>query len=364
MSKRIVISAAGTGGHVMPGIAVARLLVSRGWEVYWIGTEQGMERRLVERAGFKFFALDFQGLRGKGWKTMLFGGFKLLASINASRKLLNELKPDVLFSTGGYVSVPVCLAAGLKGIPYVLMNSDAAPLLSIRMILSNASGLMCGFDGKAARLAGDKAIVSGNPVRKEITAVPPPAERYIGRSGPLNILIFGGSLGARVLNETVPQAIALMPEDKRPKIVHQSGVKETEAVRERYAKLGIEAEVVPFIDDMGAAYSRCDLVISRAGAISVSELLAAGVPAIMVPLVVKTTSHQLGNAQYVQSHGAGICMPQSDLTAERLSEKLCSLDRSQLIEMAEKAKAMGRLHATETVADCLEKVAEHNQRGK
>jgi UDP-N-acetylglucosamine--N-acetylmuramyl-(pentapeptide) pyrophosphoryl-undecaprenol N-acetylglucosamine transferase len=338
----------------MPGIAVAKILASRGWKVSWIGTEQGMERRLVERHGIAFYPLDFEGLRGKGLKTFLFGGFKLLDCIRVSRKLLRELQTDVIFSTGGYVAVPVCLAAGLAGIPYVLMNSDADPLLSIRMIQGNASGVMCGFNGAAAQKAGDKGLVTGNPIRREISALPQPAERYAGRTGPLKLLVFGGSLGARVLNETVPAAVALLKEDERPEIVHQCGVKSVEEVRRRYAEHGIAAEVVPFIDDMASAYAQSDFVISRSGAISVSEFMAAGIPAVMVPLVVKTTSHQLGNAKFVESHGAGICLAQKELTAGKLAETIRGLDREKLLSMAQKAKSMGKPDAALVVADFIE----------
>ena len=231
MSKHLVIAAAGTGGHVMPGIAVAKILRSRGWTVSWIGTEKGMERRLVERYGIPFHAFDFQGLRGKGLKTMLFGGFKLLSCIGKSRTILSGENADVVFSTGGYIAVPVCLAAGLKGVPYVLMNSDADPLLSIKMVQGNAAGIMCGFDGKAAKLAGDRGVVSGNPVRQEILNIPEPQERYAGRTGRLNLLVFGGSLGAQVFNERIPPAIAMIPPEERPNIVHQCGIKAVEIGR-------------------------------------------------------------------------------------------------------------------------------------
>lgn len=244
MSKHLVIAAAGTGGHVMPGVAVAKILISRGWTVSWIGTEQGMERRIVERQKIPFTALDFQGLRGKGLKTMLFGGFKLLKCIAQSRTILTKKHADAVFSTGGYIAVPVCLAAGLKGIPYVLMNSDADPLLSIKMVQGNAAGVMCGFDGKAAKLAGDKGVVTGNPVRKEILAIPAPEERYQGREGRLKLLIFGGSLGAQVFNQNVPSLIAALPPEKRPEVIHQCGMKAVEEVKASYAALGIEAQVV------------------------------------------------------------------------------------------------------------------------
>lgn len=357
MSKHLVIAAAGTGGHVMPGVAVAKILISRGWTVSWIGTEQGMERRIVERQKIPFTALDFQGLRGKGLKTMLFGGFKLLKCIAQSRTILTKKHADAVFSTGGYIAVPVCLAAGLKGIPYVLMNSDADTLLSIKMVQGNAAGVMCGFDGKAAKLAGDKGVVTGNPVRKEILAIPAPEERYQGREGRLKLLIFGGSLGAQVFNQNVPSLITALSPEKRPEIIHQCGMKAVEEVKASYAALGIEAQVVPFIEDMAAAYVWADVVLARAGAISVSELTAAGVPSILVPLVTKTTSHQVGNAKYMQEAGAAIYLPQSELTTGKLTALLEGLNREELLEMAKKAKALGKPDAAATVADFIEYVS-------
>lgn len=357
MSKHLVIAAAGTGGHVMPGIAVAKILRSRGWTVSWIGTEKGMEWRLVERYGIPFHAFDFQGLRGKGLKTMLFGGFKLLSCIGKSRKILSGENADVVFSTGGYIAVPVCLAASLKGIPYVLMNSDADPLLSIKMVQGNAAGIMCGFDGKAAKLAGDRGVVSGNPVRQEILNIPAPQERYAGRTGRMNLLVFGGSLGAQVFNERIPPAIAKIPPEERPNVVHQCGIKAVESVKALYRELEVEAEVVPFIDDMAKAYQQADAVIARAGAISVSELTAAGVPSILVPLVTKTTSHQVGNAEYMQQAGAAIYLPQSELQPQKLKDILCGLNREKLLSMAEKARELGKPQAAETVADFIEYIA-------
>ncbi len=356
MRKTLVIAAAGTGGHVMPGIAVAKIMISRGWDVRWIGTKVGMERSLVERHGIEFSELNFEGLRGKGAKTMLFGGFKLINCIFKSKSYLQEQKADVVFSTGGYVAVPVCLGAGLASVPYVLMNSDADPLLSIKMIQGNACGIMCGFDGKAAKQAGDKALVTGNPVRDEIVSVRPPEVRFQTNKEKMDLLIFGGSLGAQVFNETAPRALALIPEDKRPNVVHQCGMKAVDDVTERYRSLGVKAEVVPFIDDMAGAYEKADVVIARAGAISVSELMVAGIPSILIPLVVKTTSHQKGNAEYMAKEGAAIYIPQTELTPEKLSETIKGLNKDKLLEMAKNAKRLGRPNAAETVADFLEHV--------
>ena len=225
------------------------------------------------------------------------------------------------------------------------------------MVQGNAAGVMCGFDGKAAKLAGDKGVVTGNPVRKEILAIPAPEERYQGREGRLKLLIFGGSLGAQVFNQNVPSLITALSPEKRPEIIHQCGMKAVEEVKASYAALGIEAQVVPFIEDMAAAYVWADVVLARAGAISVSELTAAGVPSILVPLVTKTTSHQVGNAKYMQEAGAAIYLPQSELTTGKLTALLEGLNREELLEMAKKAKALGKPDAAATVADFIEYVS-------
>jgi UDP-N-acetylglucosamine--N-acetylmuramyl-(pentapeptide) pyrophosphoryl-undecaprenol N-acetylglucosamine transferase len=356
-ARHLMVAAAGTGGHVMPGLAVARELAARGWQVSWLGTTRGMERGLVERQGYAFDALDFSGLRGKGLKTALFGGFKLLHAIFASRGLMSRRQPALLFTTGGYVAVPAGLAASAGGVPLVLMNCDAEPLLSTRLLQPLAAGVMLGFDGAAARRAGEKGLVTGNPVRAEIVALPAPAERYAGRSGPLRLLVFGGSLGARVLNEALPAALARMPTNARPQLVHQCGAEALESVRAAYAAAGVEAEVHAFIDDMAARYAACDLVIARAGATTVSELTAAGVPAILVPLVVSTTAHQRGNAEFLAARHAAIHLPQAELTPERLAHELAGIDRARLQAMAEQARSLGKPQAARLVADAIEHIA-------
>ena len=317
--KRLMVVAAGTGGHVMPGLAVAGELQRRGWSVSWLGTRTGMERSLVEPRGVAFNAIDFSGLRGKGFKTLLLGGFLLLRALWQSRKIIRSDRPDAVFSTGGYVAVPAGLAASTLGVPVVLLNADAAPLMSTTLLKPLASGVLCGFDGEAARRAGEKGLVTGNPVRPEITAVPPPAQRFLDRSGPLRVLVIGGSLGAQVLNETVPQALARIPALDRPHVVHQCGAAHLDAVRAAYRAAKVEAEIVPFIEDIGARYAAADVVLARAGAITVAELAAAGAPSILVPLVVSTTNHQRTNAEFMAARNAAIHLPQSDLTAERLA---------------------------------------------
>ncbi len=355
-SRHLLVVAAGTGGHVMPGLAVADELQARGWTVSWLGTRAGMERRLVEGRGIAFDAIDFAGLRGKGIKTLLFGGFLLLRALWQSRAIVKMRQPAMVFSTGGYVAVPAGLAATALGRPLALLNADASPLLSLKILRSQAVAIFCGFDGAAARMGGERALVTGNPVRPPIAQIAPPAQRYAGRSGPLSLLVVGGSLGAQVLNEVLPLALARIEPARRPGVVHQCGAQHLEATRAAYARAGVAAEVVPFIDDMAARYAAADLAICRAGAITVTELTAAGVPAVLVPFVVKTTAHQRSNAEFLAAHGAAIHLPQAEFTAERLAQVLGELDRDRLQRMAEQARALGKPEATRVVADAIEHI--------
>ncbi|MFN9676842.1 MAG: undecaprenyldiphospho-muramoylpentapeptide beta-N-acetylglucosaminyltransferase [Betaproteobacteria bacterium] len=355
-SRHLLVVAAGTGGHVMPGLAVADELQARGWTVSWLGTRAGMERRLVEGRGIAFDAIDFAGLRGKGIKTLLFGGFLLLRALWQSRAIVKMRQPAMVFSTGGYVAVPAGLAATALGRPLALLNADASPLLSLKILRSQAVAIFCGFDGAAARMGGERALVTGNPVRPPIAQIAPPAQRYAGRSGPLSLLVVGGSLGAQVLNEILPLALARIEPARRPGVVHQCGAQHLEATRAAYARAGVAAEVVPCSDDMAARYAAADLAICRAGAITVTELTAAGVPAVLVPFVVKTTAHQRSNAEFLAAHGAAIHLPQAEFTAERLAQVLGELDRDRLQRMAEQARALGKPEATRVVADAIEHI--------
>lgn len=355
--NHLVVVAAGTGGHVMPGLAVAEVLRGRGWSVSWLGTSGGMERSLVERRGIDFDAIDFSGLRGKGFKTMLFGGFFLLRAMWQSRKRLRARSPKAVFSTGGYVAVPAGMAASTLGLPLVLMNSDAESLLSTRLLAPLAAGVLCGFEGGAAQRAGAKGMVTGNPVRAEIATIAPPAERLAQRSGPLQLLVIGGSLGAQALNEGVPVALARIAAERRPRVIHQCGARHVEAVQAAYRAAGVDAEIVAFIDDIAQRYAEADVVICRAGAITITELAVAGVPAILVPLVVSTTQHQRTNAEYMATRGAAIHLPQSELTAERLASLLDGLTRERLLGIANAARGLGRPNATTMVAEVIERVA-------
>lgn len=356
--KHLMIAAAGTGGHVMPGLAVAQEMQARGWTVSWIGTTTGMESRLVASYGLEFDALEFTGMRGKGLGHMLKGAVKLIKACFKSKDLVDARDADAVFSTGGYIAVPAAYGARRENIPLVMMNCDADSLMSVRAVMPWADAVMCGFDGECAHRAGAKAIVSGNPVRAEILALPQPQQRYENRTGPLNILVFGGSLGAKVLNETLPKTLAKFSPECRPNVVHQCGRNAVDAVKALYAEVGVEADVVAFIDDMAGAYAKADLVVCRAGATSVSELTAAGVPAILVPFVVSTTQHQLGNARFMQSHEAGILIEQKDLTPDSLFETIQGLDREALVKMGENARRLAHREAAKTVADVIERLVD------
>jgi UDP-N-acetylglucosamine--N-acetylmuramyl-(pentapeptide) pyrophosphoryl-undecaprenol N-acetylglucosamine transferase len=354
--KRLLIMAAGTGGHIFPGLAIARTMQARGWQVSWLGTEHGMERDIVPKQGIEMDAIDFRGLRGKGLRHSVTGVFRMAAGFAACLRLVGRRQPDVVLGMGGYVTVPGGLAAKLRGIPLVLMNADAALLLSNKTLAPAASKVLFGFTGDIGAVPG-KAVVTGNPVRQEIINLPLPTQRYAARSGPLRILVIGGSLGAKVLNDTLPQALARIPAEQRPVVTHQSGKQHIEILRAAYAKAQVNAELVDFIDDMPRRYAEADLVICRAGAITVAELTAAGVASILVPLVVSTTSHQRDNARWMASRSAAIHLPQAEMTAARLAETIQGLTREDCLRLAQAAYTQGRRDANEAIATILEETA-------
>ena len=354
-APHLVIMAAGTGGHIMPGLAVAREVASRGWTVSWLGTSHGMENRLVPPSGIPMDTITFSGLRGKGLLHTATGGLRLLKAFWDCLGILRRRQASAVLGMGGYVCFPGGLMASLLSKPLMLVNADAALLLSNKSLLPVADRVAFGFDGPA--VAGVKTgVVTGNPVRAEIEALPAPEQRLAGRSGPLRLLVVGGSLGAQVLNRTVPQALALMDPAHRPQVVHQTGAAQADEVRAAYAAAGIQADVRPFIDDMAAELAACDLILCRAGAVTVSELCAAGVASVLVPLVVSTTAHQRDNAQWLSGQGAAVHLPQAELTPQALAEQLSALDRPALLAMAQRARSLARPQAAARVADELQKL--------
>ncbi|CAD5370521.1 N-acetylglucosaminyl transferase [Rubrivivax sp. A210] len=359
--SHLVIMAAGTGGHIIPGLAVAKEMAGRGWTVSWLGTRHGMENQLVPRSGIALDTIAFSGLRGKGLLHTATGGLRLLKAFWDCLQILRRRGTHAVLGMGGYVCFPGGLMASLLNKPLLLVNADAALLLSNKSLLPVADRVAFGFAGVAAQQTKN-AIVTGNPVRAEIEALAEPDARWAGRSGPLRLLVVGGSLGAQVLNQTLPAALALLPAGQRLQVVHQSGGTQAAAVREAYAREGIAAEVLPFIDDMPRRLAECDVMVCRAGAITVSELCAAGVPALLVPLIVSTTAHQRDNAEWMAGQGAAIHLPQAGLTPQALATALAGLNRDGLLAMARQARALARPRAAARVADEIEKLVAGGRR--
>jgi UDP-N-acetylglucosamine--N-acetylmuramyl-(pentapeptide) pyrophosphoryl-undecaprenol N-acetylglucosamine transferase len=314
-----------------------------------------MENRLVPPASIPMDTIAFSGLRGKGLLHTATGGLRLLKAFWDCLRILRRRGADVVLGMGGYVCFPGGLMASLLGKPLMLVNADAALLLSNKSLLPVADRLAFGFDGPAAK--GVKVgVVTGNPVRAEIEALPAPEQRLAGRSGALRLLVVGGSLGAQALNRMVPQALSLMAAAARPVVVHQTGAAQADEVRAAYTAADVQADVRPFIDDMATELGECDLVLCRAGAVTVSELCAAGVASVLVPLVVSTTSHQRDNAQWLAGQGAAVHVPQSELTPQALAQRLQALDRETLLDMARRARSLARPQAAARVADELQQL--------
>jgi UDP-N-acetylglucosamine--N-acetylmuramyl-(pentapeptide) pyrophosphoryl-undecaprenol N-acetylglucosamine transferase len=345
-----MIAAGGTGGHVFPGLAVADYLRASGWRVVWLGSESGMEARLVARRGYEMAAVKFSGVRGKGLLALLLLPPMLLLAFWQSARAILAKRPDVVLGMGGYMSFPGGMMAALLGRPLVIHEQNSVAGLANRVLALVADRVLCAFPGA---LKG--AAHTGNPVRAEIATVAAPETRYAGRSGPLRILVVGGSLGAKALNDVVPQALALLPLKGRPIVTHQSGAQHAEELKEAYAAAGVQASTPAFIDDMAAAYSDADLAVCRAGATTVAELAAAGVPGILVPFPHAVDDHQTRNARFLADAGAAVLVPQGELTAERLAALIAGFERARLSEMAVRARSLGRPDATEAVARaCME----------
>ena len=350
MQRTIMIMAGGTGGHVFPALAVAEYLTEQGWRVVWLGARTGMEATLVPKRGYEMAWLRFSGLRGKGLLRALALPANLLLAFWQSARAIIARRPDVVLGMGGYISFPGGMMASLLKRPLAIHEQNSVAGLANRVLARLADRVLQAFPDT---LPG--AQLSGNPVRREITALAPPRARCAARAGRLKLLVLGGSLGAQTLNETVPKALALLPEEMRPDVTHQSGLKHLDALRLGYDAAGVRAETVAFIDDMAMRYGEADIVVCRAGALSVAELACAGVASILVPFPHAVDDHQTKNAEFLRARGAAILLPQTELSAQRLAELLRGLTRAQLLEMAEKARALGKPDATEAVARaCME----------
>jgi UDP-N-acetylglucosamine--N-acetylmuramyl-(pentapeptide) pyrophosphoryl-undecaprenol N-acetylglucosamine transferase len=345
-----LVMAGGTGGHIFPGLAVAEALRARGWRVHWLGAPGSMESRLVPPRGFPLEAIDFGGLRGKGLVTKLLLPLNLLRAFWQSLQVVRRVKPDVLVGLGGYITFPGGMMGVLLGKPLVLHEQNSVAGLANKVLAEVADRRFNAFPN-----ALSKAEWVGNPMRAAFLNQPAPAERFAGRTGPLRLLVVGGSLGAQALNRVVPQALARILEDRRPLVLHQSGEKQIDELRANYAQAGVVAELTPFIEDTASAYAEADLVIGRAGASTVTELAAVGAASLLVPFPAAVDDHQTHNARFLVEAGAAWLEAQAGLTPEKLALLLQGLDRAQLQTMAEKARAVAKTGATEAVVGaCVE----------
>lgn len=352
MSKTLMIMAGGTGGHIMPGLAVAHEMRARGWKVIWLGSPERMEGSLVPEHGFQLEALRFSGVRGKGVLSLLRLPFTLAKACLEARRILKRVQPDVILGMGGYVAFPGGLMSYLQRIPLVVHEQNAIAGTANRWLGRIATKSLVGFPGA---LAG--AVMVGNPVRSAFRTVTPPAQRFKDRNGVLNVLVVGGSLGAAPLNRTIPEALALIPVENRPVVLHQAGKQHLESVKARYDELGVKAECKAFIEDMAQAMAQADLLICRAGAMTVAEVAAAGVPALFIPLPHAIDDHQTANARYLTDCGAGWLQPQPGFSAEWLAQWLSERTRTDLVHAGEHAQEHAQFNATESIADACESLA-------
>ena len=350
--KTALVMAGGTGGHIFPGLAVAQALREQGWKVHWLGAPGSMEERLVPPQGFPLETIDFSGVRGKGLLTLALLPLRLLKAFAQAWAVVRRVRPDVVIGLGGYISFPGGMMATLAGKPLILHEQNSVAGMANKVLANVASRVFCAFPNA---LPGAQWV--GNPLRQAFLQQPPPAERFAGRSGPLRILVVDGSLGAKALNDTVPQALALIPPEQRPQVRHQSGAKQMQALQASYAAAGVQAELTPFIDDTASAYAQADLVICRAGASTVTELAAVGAAAIYVPFPHAVDDHQTTNARFVVDAGGGWVVQQTALSPEKLAHMIQNMQRSTLLETAQKAKMMQKTEATAAVVAACQELA-------
>lgn len=354
MSKTLMIMAGGTGGHVYPAMAVADALLAQGWKVVWLCTEGGMENRLIANKPYQKAMISMRGVRGKGYLGWLLLPFKLLIALSQSAQAMRQHQPNVVLGMGGFAAFPGGLMAKLLGKPLVVHEQNSVAGLTNKVLAPLANKVLAAFPAAF----GAKALLLGNPVRADICAIAEPAKRAKGRRGPLRLLVVGGSLGAQALNEVLPLALAQLDKKDRPIVVHQAGEKHIANLTQRYQQLAVEAEPKAFIDDMAAMYAWADLLICRAGALTVAELSAAGVASLLVPFPHAVDDHQTGNAHYLSDAGAALLMPQAEFTVEKVAALLQGMTREQCLDMAIKARGLGMPEATTKVATiCMELAA-------
>ncbi len=393
MNRTILIMAGGTGGHIYPGLAVADALRARGWHIVWLGAPNSMEAELVPKHGYPVAWVNFSGVRGKGWLRLLTLPFTLLRALGQSADAILRHRPDVVLGMGGYITMPGGLMAALLRRPLVIHEQNSIAGMSNKVLAQLATRVLSGFPGvlhtnklsapsRERPSIGDlhnnatkmpesidlrssrqveRNLWCGNPVRADIAALPDPQVRYAARSGKLNVLVVGGSLGAQALNQALPKALALLLDEQEClpfNVIHQTGKKNFGAVEEMYKQAGVSADLRPFLDDMAQQYANADVVICRAGALTIAELAAAGVASVLVPFPFAVDDHQTYNARFLSEHGAAVLLPQTELKAEKLAQLLREMTREKLLAMAQAARSLAKPDATEQVAQVCISLAE------
>ena len=348
-----LIMAGGTGGHIMPGLAVADVLRARGWTVHWLGNPDKMEGKLVPAAGYPLSVLRFAGVRGKGLWSKLQAPFLLLGALAQAWRQFSSIRPHVVLGMGGYVAFPGGVVSALRAKPLVLHEQNAIAGMANRWLARIAQRVLTGFPG-----ALPMAEVVGNPVRSDLAVLAEPQSRYAGRSGPLQVLVLGGSLGATALNALLPQALAKMSAEQRPVITHQAGAQHLATLLAAYSQAGVQAHCVAFIDDIAGALAQADLLICRAGAMTVAEVAAAGVAALFIPYPHAVDDHQSANARFLSNDMAAWLEQQKDLTPVGLSHWLEARTREELSGVAQRARQHARPQAAQRIADICEELAE------
>lgn len=350
--RTLLVMAGGTGGHIFPALAVAKEMQARGWQVVWLGARGKMEAELVPKHGIPIELLSIGGVRGQGLVRKLVQPLEQAIALWKSVAVIFRHRPDAVIGFGGFTGFPGGIAATLLWKPLIVHEQNSVAGLTNKLLSHLAERVLTAFPSAFPK----QGQLVGNPVRPDIAALPAPAERFAHRTGPLRVLVVGGSLGAAALNSAVPKALALLAPEQRPQVIHQAGSKQIEQLRANYAEAGVAGECVAFIDDMAQAYAEADLVICRAGALTVAELAAAGVASILVPFPHAVDDHQTGNAQYLSEAGAGLLIQQHELTPEWLAAQLGELKRERLVSMAEAARNKALPAATQVVADIIEEV--------
>ncbi len=342
----LMVMAGGTGGHVYPAIAVADHLQARGWDVVWLATEGGMENRLIADKPYQKAMITMRGVRGKGLLGWVLLPLKLLLAFKQSVSALRKHQPNVVLGMGGFAAFPGGMMAKLLGKPLVIHEQNSVAGLTNKVLSHLANQVLAAFPAAF----GEKALLVGNPVRDDITTLPTPAVRYAVQKGRLKVLVVGGSLGAAALNEVLPKALATLPEAQRPEVIHQAGEKHIATLEANYQAAGVQAETKAYINDMASQYAWADIVVCRAGALTIAELACVGVASVLVPFPFAVDDHQTTNAQYLSENGAAILIQQTAFSVEKVSALLQQLTREGCLSMAENARALAKPEAANAVA--------------